>query len=742
MERSDLSGQQGHCCQVTPPPPAESGYETLVQDGLDGQHELSVLVSGVHCAGCIQKIESTLAREADIAKVRLNFSTGRLAIGWHGAKTRANDFVALVEKLGYGVKPYDPDVEQEDADKQEKFLLVCLGVAGFATGNIMLLSPGLWVSDGETMGMATREFLHLMSGLISIPTVMFAGRPFFRSALKVLRNGHTNMDVPISLALILSTVMSVWQLFRQAEHVYFDAAVMLIFFLLIGRYFDFRARRNARSVATDLLSTLSGFASVLGEGGVRRIAIRDLREDMRVQVASGEKFPVDGIIEQGQSSVDTSLVTGETVPRDIGQGAQVYAGTLNLSAPVTMRVEKAAEDSLLADVVRLMEKAGQGQAAFVRIADRAAKLYTPVVHTLAAGAFLFWFILGGMNWQDALMVSVALLIITCPCALALAVPVTQVLATGRLMKKHILVKSGDALERLSKIDVAIFDKTGTLTLGKPVLSGAYDEAVLQKVASLAAHSRHPLSKGIAEAYHGVTLKMDDVQEHAGKGLEGRFEGQTIRLGSRSWCGDMAAPPQGQDGDLELWFAQEGMSPVRFILKDVLRPDAAATLAHLRERKIKTVLLSGDREIVARDIAAQCGIDEYYAEKTPPQKYEILEGYKQKGHKVLMVGDGLNDAPVLAAADVSIAPGTAIDMAQNAADIVFMGDHLEPVFEALKTAKFSQKIVIENFGLTILYNAIVVPIAVAGMVTPMIAAIAMSASSLVVIANSFRVKWMK
>lgn len=740
MGQSELSNNAGHRGAVEPSASsAGNGYETLVQKGLDGENELSVLVSGVHCAGCIQKIESSLAKEQDVKKARLNFSTGRLAMGWAGDAARANDLVALVEKLGYGVKPYDPKTEQDDADKQEKFLLICLGVAGFATGNIMLLSPGVWLTDGETMGMATREFLHLIAGLISVPTVIFAGRPFFRSALKALRGGHTNMDVPISLALVLSTVMSIWELSRGAEHVYFDAAVMLIFFLLIGRYLDFRARRNARSVATDLLSTLSGFATVLERTGTRRIPIRDLREEMLVQVASGEKFPVDGLVEQGQSSVDTSLVTGETVPRDIERGSAVYAGTLNISAPVIIKVEKAAEDSLLADVVRLMEKAGQGQAVFVRIADRAAKLYTPIVHTLAATAFIYWFFLGGMVWQDALMISVALLIITCPCALALAVPVTQVLATGRLTKKGILVKSGDALERLSKIDMAIFDKTGTLTLGKPVLQGAYDHTILQKAASLAAHSRHPLSKGIAEGYAGETLAVEAVQEHAGKGLEGRIDGTFIRLGSRSWCGDVNAA---QSDDLELWFAEEGAAPVRFILKDVLRPDAAQTLHHFHHDKIKTVLLSGDREMVAKEIAAGCGIDEYFAEKTPPQKYEILEGYKQQGHNVLMVGDGLNDAPVLAAADVSIAPGTAIDMAQNAADIVFMGDTLEPVYEAHRTAKFAQKLVIENFGLTILYNAIVVPMAMMGMVTPMIAAIAMSASSLVVIANSFRIKWVK
>ena len=717
----------------------DTGYSSLVLDGLAGERELSVLVSGVHCAGCIQKIESRLAKEQDITKARLNFSTGRLSIGWQGSKERADDFVALVEGLGYGVKPYDPRTEADETLRQEKFLLLCLGVAGFAMGNIMLISVGVWSADSAAMGMATRELFHWLSALIAIPAVLFSGRPFFRSALTALRGGHTNMDVPISLALILATSMSVWEIFKHGEHVYFDSAVMLMFFLLIGRYLDFRARKNARSSATDLLSTLSGFANVQGENGdLRRLPIRDLREDMIVQVAAGEKFPVDGIVKSGESTLDTSLVTGETLPREAKPGVQVYAGTLNLSAPLTVRVEKAAEDSLLADVVRLMEKAGQGQAAYVQIADKAARLYTPVVHTLAALAFLGWVFLGGIDWQDALLIAVTVLIITCPCALGLAVPVTQVLATGRLFKNGILVKSGDALERLSKIDMAIFDKTGTLTLGQPVLQGAYDPHILQKAASLASHSRHPLSKALVNAYNGRLLEVENMQETPGQGLEGTVEGEIVKLGNRSWCG--AEKRENQDHTLELWYAQAGQEPVRFVLKDVLRSDAKATLEKFGQDKIDTVLLSGDREAVVKDIASSSGIKTFYSGKKPTEKYDLLEVYKSKGHKVLMVGDGLNDAPVLAAADISIAPGTAIDMAQNAADIVFMGENLAPVYEAYQIARLSQKLVRQNFALAVIYNICVIPMALAGMVTPMIAALAMSGSSLIVIANSFRIKW--
>ncbi len=715
------------------------GYEGFVDEAIDGDKQLSILVSGVHCAGCIQKIESSLAKEQDIKSVRLNFSTKRLAITWQGRDEYANDLVKKVESLGYGVKPYTPDIAKEETKSQERFLLLCLGVAGFAMGNIMLLSVGLWSSSSETMGVATRDLMHWVSAIIAIPTIIFSGRPFFRSAFKALRAGHTNMDVPISLALILASGMSLYETVNHGEHVYFDSAVMLMFFLLIGRYLDMRAKGVARSSASELLSTLSGFANVIEDSKTRRIAIRDVREGMIIRVASGDSFPVDGIIKEGRSSVDTSLVTGETLPIDIQTGDEVYAGTINISAPVTIEAARAADDSLLADIVRLMEQAGQSQARYVRMADKAAKAYTPVVHSMAVIAFLGWWLVGGIAPQEALLIAVTVLIITCPCALGLAVPIVQVIASGKLMEKAVLLKSGDALERLAVIDTILMDKTGTLTVGKPVLQGEYDSKILQIAASLAAHSSHPLSKALNDAYEGNHLNIEDVQEVAGKGMEGKYKGKLVKLGSHSWCANSNEP---SSSDIELWLSIEGRSSVKFIFKDSLRADTVETLSKLKKQGLELVILSGDRKEVVENIAKECGISKFYAEVTPPEKFKIMEELSHKGHKVMMVGDGLNDAPTLAGADVSMAPGTAIDMAQNAADIIFMGEKFAPVYETYKIAKFSQKLVKENFVLAIIYNMLAIPLALAGLVTPLIAAIAMSGSSLIVIGNSFRLRLSK
>jgi Cu2+-exporting ATPase len=715
---------------------ANSGYESLVTVNDDGTYSLAVLVDGVHCAACIQKIESALNTEADIQKARLNFSTRRLSMTWAGAKELADYFIDKIEALGYQAHPYDVQAEEDSTKAEERFLLLCLGVAGFAVGNIMLLSIGLWTSDSETMGGMTRQLLHWISALIAMPTILFSGRPFFRSAFGALSKGHTNMDVPISLALILACGMSLFETIYHGEHVYFDSAVMLMFFLLIGRYLDFRARKQARGAASDLLQSLSGFAVTIAKDGTQKlIPVRDLQPGMIVSVAAGEKFPADGIVTKGTSTIDTALITGESLPRDARKGDQIYAGTLNLSAPLQMKIIAASDNTLLADIIKLMEQAEQSQSSYVRLADRAARAYTPVVHSVALAAFLGWWLVGGIAWQDALMIAITVLIITCPCALGLAVPVVQVLASGKLLKHHILVKSGDALERLARIDMMFLDKTGTITRGQPELqTGTYSANDLKLAASLAAHSSHPLSRSLSRHYDGALYKLNDIKEHAGKGISATYRGHKVQLGSAAWCGVKT-----KDTMPVIWLKRDGKAPQPFTFHDELRSDVKETLALFRKAGVENAMISGDRAEVAIEIATQAGITNIHADQTPPQKFALLEDMQADGKQILMVGDGLNDAPALAAANISIAPGTAIDLAQNAADIVFMGEKFRPVYTAYSTARATQKLVKQNFALALAYNLIAIPVALCGLVTPFVAALAMSGSSLLVILNSFRLK---
>ncbi|MBU6234384.1 MAG: cadmium-translocating P-type ATPase [Alphaproteobacteria bacterium] len=711
-------------------------YAPFVTAGEGGKNRLVLSIEGVHCPACIQKIESAIVTEPDVTEARLNYTTKRLNIIWNGAADRADGFIARINGLGYKARPFEAAKAEATDSEYAKFLRLCLGVSGFASGNIMLLSFALWMTTTQQMGIMTRELFHLISALIAVPTVFFSGRPFFRSAYAVLSKGRTNMDVPISLGILLATGMSLFEMFRGAEHVFFDSAVMLIFFLLIGRYLDFLALANARRAAGDLVSMMSGTATVL-EGDIQRpVLIRDLREGMVVLVGVGERIPADATVIDGASDIDTSPVTGESLPVHVKVGEALYSGTINMAAPLKIRILRAAENSLLADVIRMMEKAEQGQAKYVRIADRAARMYTPVVHVLAASTFVYWLLLAHLPWEQALMIAVTVLIITCPCALGLAVPVVQMLAVGRLMKKGVMVKTGDALERLSGIDTVMLDKTGTLTVGEPRLLDNAAGTGLKLAASLAAHSKHPLSRAIVHAYEGQLFPLS-VNEVQGHGLESVHEGKRVRLGSRAWCGDTSAPDSADT--LELWLDVEGAAPIRFGFADPLRADTQSVIGSLKANGFRIVLASGDRESAVREVASKLGIAEWHAGMKPANKFALLDTLKGQGRKVLMVGDGLNDAPVLAGAYVSASPASGLDIARNAADLVYTGDKFAPVLLAHKVAKFSQRLVVQNFALAILYNVFAVPMAMAGYVTPLVAAIAMSSSSVIVIANAFRLR---
>lgn len=696
-----------------------------------GGHGLNLLVDGMHCPSCVAIIEGALKKQAQVSSARLNLSTKRLKVVWQGAAEEGTRWIDLINGMGYRAVPFDPETAETMEQKEEKFLLRCLAVAGFASGNLMLFSIPLWSSDAVEMGEGTRTLFHWVQAGIAIPAIAYCGLPFYRSAWKALREWHTNMDVPISVAVVLATLMSLFETATHGAHSYFDSGVMLLFFLLVGRYLEARARGRARGAAHDLLQMMRGFATIVHASGTQEvIPLSEVKEGMVLQVAAGEKIAADGVVLSGESEIDTALITGESLPHAVVPGAQVFAGTINLGAPLTVRVSRAGERSLLADIIRLMETAEQSQARYVTLADRISGWYTPAVHALAALTFVGWLI-AGAAWQVALLTAATVLIITCPCALGLAVPVVQVLASGRLMRAGILLKSGSALERLARITHVVFDKTGTLTRGTPELleAGAYTSRQLQLAASLASASRHPLSQALVKAYDGPLLTLE-VKEVPGCGLEG----PGVKLGKASWCGVVQASA---DTVLELWLVEEGEAPVRFTFADHLRSDAKAVVGQLQQAGMQVELLSGDRPRVVAQVAAQLGIARTEAALSPVDKSARLASLKAGAAEVLMVGDGLNDAPSLAAASVSMSPASAMDITQNTADIVFQGERLAPVVFAWRTARAAQALVRENFALAILYNVVAIPLAVSGYVTPLVAAVAMSSSSLLVIGNAMR-----
>ena len=725
---------------LAPPQPEEDApardYAALVQHGDDGIDRLYLMVDGLHCAACVWLIESVLARHPGVVAARLNMTTRRLRLEWRAAEADANVLVAAITALGYRVAPFDPARLADTQSQTERTLLRSLAVAGFAAGNVMLLSVAIWAGHFQDMGPATRDLMHWVSALIALPAIAYAGQPFFRSALSALAARRTNMDVPISIGVVLTAGVSLLETMRGGPHAYFDSAITLLFFLLIGRYLDARARGKVRGTAEHLLALNASAVTVLqADGGTKLLPVERITPGMIVLVAAGGRVPVDGRITDGRSDIDTSLITGESLPGHAGPGDIVHAGTLNLTAPLKLTVTAVGEGTLLAEIVRLTETAEQGRARYVALADRVSRLYAPVVHLLALIAFIGWVTLGDIAWQPALMIAVAVLIITCPCALALAVPSVQVLATGRLMRRGILLKSATALERLVEIDRVVFDKTGTLTLGRPeLIAGDTPPEALKLAARIAAASRHPLAQALVRAAPGATAP-DGVREEPGAGLVWG----DIRLGSRRWTGVSGDTAADTDGP-ELWLARPGEAPVRFRFRDTLRADVAGVVAALKARGITLSLLSGDRAGSVAAVADAAGIADWRAECLPADKVTAIAGWVAAGEKVLMVGDGLNDAPALAAATVSLSPASAAEISQNAADAVFQGERLSPILEILAVAARADRLVRQNFAIALGYNALAVPLAMAGYVTPLIAAIAMSTSSILVIGNALRLNW--
>ena len=699
--------------------------------------ETVLSVSNMHCGGCVRGIEQALSATDGISEARANLSTKRVRVRFDASAIDVPDVVRVLAKAGFSAARFEGGLAAADDD--QKFLLRCMTAAGAAAIPIMLLMLAGLAGLTDTLTPDTHQALHWVAAAIALPAVAYAGRPFFHSAWTAIRAWRVNMDVPISLAVLLATGLSLWQVWTGAPEVYFDAAVSLLFFLLIGRYLDARVRGKAREAAGDLLAFAASEATVIDRdsGAHRRVQTAEVGVGDRVLVASGEKVPVDGHIRDGSTQFDTSLITGESLPRSYGEGDTVYAGCINMGPAVEMQAIAMADDSLLADIARLMEDAQQNRDRFVRLADKAAKVYAPLVHGLGALTFIGWMI-AGAGVEQALIIAIAVLIITCPCALGLAVPAVQVVAAGRLFRRGILVKNGAALERFAEIDRVVFDKTGTLTLGAPAITnaGRYDDDDLRAAASLAAVSRHPLSRAIvaaAEARLGSVTAAKNARETPGAGVEA----DGIRLGSAAWCG-LPETAAGEDGTV-VWMTRPGVPPVAFHFADALRPDAKAVVAALHRLGLPTALLSGDRAGAVETVAAELGIDHAEAGLSPKDKIARLETWKANGERVLMVGDGLNDAPALAAAYASLSPASAADISQTAADMVFQSETLGTLPEALLVARAARRHVLQNFGLAALYNVISIPLAVAGYVTPLLAAAAMSTSSILVTANALRLR---
>ena len=737
------------CCDVTQeadtqPEAPQIGIpsvEEMREAGRDlggGLMQSDVVVDDVHCGGCIRTIEKGLAAVDIIKNVRLNLSTGWLSVQWQRDNVDPALLFSTLKNLGYSA--HLAQDQPSDKDPVLKELLIALGIAGFAAANIMLLSVSVW-SGAEA---ATRDLFHWISALLAIPAVGIAGRPFFRPAFNAVKAGRLNMEVPISLAVILALLMSIYETANHGENAYFDASVTLLFFLLIGRTLDHIMRARARGAVKTLLQMMPRGAIVTGKNGARDyFRLEAIEPGMRIVVPLGERIPVDGRIISGKSDLDCSIVNGESSPVTVTIGENVRAGMLNLTAPVEIEATASASSSFVAEIKTMMEAAESGKQKYKRIADRAAAIYAPAVHLLAFATFVGWMIAGG-GWHQATLAAVAVLIITCPCALGLAVPIVQVVAAGKLFSEGIMVKDGVALEKLADIDYAVFDKTGTLTMGRPLLKNSeeHDYRNMQLASSLASFSHHPYSQAISERgrLDAVDLfEMTEIEEVPGSGIQGALNGHEYRLGKAQW----ALGGKNNDADISgVILSRDGKLMDTFVFQDQIRPASAATLANLRALGIEAEILSGDYQFNVAQIAAELGDVPYSSGVSPSEKVERVRLLGKQGHKVLMVGDGINDVPALASAHVSIAPSSAADVGRSVSDMIFLRDGLNAVSRAIAVSKMASRLIKQNFGLAIAYNIVAVPLAIFGYATPMVAALAMSSSSIIVTLNALRLKFAK
>jgi Cu2+-exporting ATPase len=694
---------------------------------------LMLSLPGIHCAGCISGVEKALAAVPGVRSARVNLTLRRAAVE-AAPEVTAETLTQVLERAGYEAHELDPGVlATTGADREGRDLLMRLAVAFFAMMNVMLLSVAVW-SGAEGV---TRDMMHWISAAIAIPAVIFSGRPFYVSAWSALKGGRLNMDVPITLAILLAVGTSLYETILSGEHAYFDAAIMLCFFLLGGRYLDHRTRASARSAAQELAALEVPRALRVTASGEETVAAADLAVGDIVRVKPGGRIPVDGIVTEGQSELDRSLMTGESLPAYAGPGTAVSAGEVNLTGPLLVEVRAAGRDTSLHRIADLVAVAESGRANYSSLADQAAKLYAPGVHILAVVAAVGWW-LYTQDLRIALNIAAAVLIITCPCALGLAVPAVTTAASGRLFRKGLLIKDGTALERLAEADTVVFDKTGTLTTGAPEPVGleAQPEEPMRVALALARASSHPLAEALVQGLRarGVSAAhVQDLREVPGYGVEGTWRGQSVRLGRAAWIGAEAP-------DVTATFLRIGdAAPLTLPFTDTLREGAAETVSALKGAGKRVILLSGDTRGAVESFAARIGIDEVIAEALPEEKAALVADLAAGGAKVLMVGDGLNDTAALAAAHVSVSPASALDAARTASDMVLMGRSLAPIADAVTTSVSASRRIRENFTIATVYNVLAVPLAIAGLATPLIAALAMSLSSITVSGNALRLK---
>ncbi len=702
--------------------------------------ETCLLIEGISCAACGWLIEKHLRALPAVAEATLNLSSHRLQVRWADSQLPLSQLLANLRRIGYAAHPYQADRAAAQLQEENRRAIRQLGVAGLLWMQVMMASMATWPEFNLDLSPGMDQILRWTSLFLTTPIIFYCCTDFFRGALRDLRTRHLTMDVSVSLAIGGAYLAGIWSTLTRSGELYFDAVGMFALFLLAGRYLERRARERTAAATAQLVKLLPASCLRLdADGQTARVLLGELALGDRVLVPPGSLLPADGLILQGRSSIDESLLTGEYLPLPRKPGDHVTAGTLNVEGPLTIEVTALGQDTRLSAIVRLLERAQGEKPRLAELADRAAQWFLLAVLACAAVVGLIWW---QIDPQRAFWIVLALLVATCPCALSLATPTALTTATGSLHRIGLLLTRGHVLEGLGRIDTVIFDKTGTLTEGRLTLRdirplGELDaDTCLALAAALENRSEHPIAKAFGRAPEAA----ENVQSVAGKGLEGQLGDRLLRIGQPDFVARLSnqkAPPMPDEHGQWLLLGDRQGLLAWLVLDDHLRSDAALLIEACRQRGWRTLLLSGDSSPMVGEVATRLGIDDVRGGLAPSDKLEVLRELHRQGRHVLMLGDGVNDVPVLAAADISVAMGSATDLAKTTADAVLLSNRLETLAQAFVMAARTRRIIHQNLLWATLYNALVLPFAALGWVTPVWAALGMSASSLLVVLNALR-----
>ena len=716
--------------------------KTFLRSGEGDERSVTLSVNGMRCAACVWLLERHLRSCEGVASATVNLGAGRAELCWRDGETKLSTLLGEVARLGYSARPYRPDWQEKARQEEHRAALRRLIVSGLGAMQVMMYAVGLYAGALEGIDESHRFLLRVVSGLVATPVLVYAARPFFAGAWRDLRNRRLGMDVPVAIALAIAYGASVYATATRSGEVYFDSVAMFTFFLSVGRFVEMRARQRAAAAVEAAVRRPPETATrVADDGSTQVVSVYDLVPGDRVMVRPGETFPVDGRVLDGQGWVNESMLTGEHWPREKSPGDEVAGGTQNGESPLSVLALRTGADTAWSGIVRMVDLAGQSRPGIARLADRVAGVFVPAVLLVSAATMLAWW---RIDPSQAFWIALSVLVVTCPCALSLATPAALTTAAGGALRRGLLLRSGHALEVLQRTTHVVFDKTGTLTVGRfrrraAVRLGDMAEGTcLAMAAALERFSEHP----IARAFDDVAtagLEATAVTASAGAGVEGLVNGRRLRVGSAAWVAQLSGKDTvhaGNDATGVLLGDEDG--PLcRFELEDTPRPGARETIARLKAAGLGVSLVSGDAEGPARALAAAVGIASVRFGASPADKLDAVRELQQQGAVVLMVGDGVNDAPVLGAAQVSIAMGGGTDLARSHADGVLLKEDLAAIADTVDLARATRRVMRQNLSWSIAYNLLALPLAATGHITPWLAAIGMSVSSLVVVLNAVR-----